>query len=959
MTARERARRIAPLRRTWGHLSRGDRVAVGLLVVVPILLYVPFSLAGHPLVPGDDLTQNYPLRVLAGSLIRSGHLPTWNPFIWSGTPLLAGWNAGALYPGTWLFAILPGIAAWTVNLVVVGVIAGTGTYVLLRLLRCAPLGAVLGGLCFTYAGFMSGQLAHIGLVQGTGYVAWMLVAIELCVQSLSARSTVWPMLLLAVATGLCGLAGEPRAISSSAVIVVVYVVACVRRLDWNKGLRLLAALAGGVSLGTGIAAIQWLPGLAFVSRSQRGLGAYQAFGSGSLDWTTIAHSLLVPFLLGGNENFGLPRYEGGYNLPELTIGMGLLPLVAACAYVPQLCAQGWRKLRQVECHPSGELPFREDAAKLPRRALGVWFALGIVGLALTLGTTTPLGRALLYVPLYGGERLQNRNAVIFDLALAVLFGFFVDDLAKADRRPRLQRPPSLALLDTLPRRVFAMLPVLACLALVTLAYVDPIGLQQHLGVAQPSRVLFNRLAPYFDATLVLATAVGLFALFARLLPRRSRVVLVALLACADTGVYVANASYVTAPSAVLAGGTSTSIALAKLVEGDRIVLYNPRVLAVSNSPQAFSTLGQPDLNILRGLLSVQGYGSIVSGTYQDATSTHNVEDLNPDVLYNGQADTLDLRVLLTLPAYLDKAIPLHSAIPVAGAPPVTSSGLPGPTSDAPSPPRLASGPWTVEAEGERTWFLPSISAVVGVDVVVNKGVSGGPNTLEVGLSRPGQTVRVTAVPIVNGQAHLSLSTPSGAESVIVRDPSRRAITIGAIVAVTRSPDERLLLDGALQGALGSPRWSYEGTLGPFTVFSNHNTRGLAWLQPATSHSPAVAPATGGSVTTRVNPISGAEQMFVSAPRAELLVRSEAYQPGWIAELTPLGEGSARSVPVERLGLVQAVQIPAGRYQVRWLYASLGLVVGGALTLGSIALFALVAVLTAISRRRRRHVALSS
>jgi hypothetical protein len=63
--------------------------------VLPVLVYGIPALLGHPVLPGDDLTQNFPLRVLAGQEIRSGQLPLYDPYIWSGAPLLAGWNAGA------------------------------------------------------------------------------------------------------------------------------------------------------------------------------------------------------------------------------------------------------------------------------------------------------------------------------------------------------------------------------------------------------------------------------------------------------------------------------------------------------------------------------------------------------------------------------------------------------------------------------------------------------------------------------------------------------------------------------------------------------------------------------------------------------------------------------------------------------------------------------------------------
>jgi len=944
------ARRQVPRR-----LSRTDCLGLGVLVVAPLLLFVPFSLAGHPLVPGDDLTQNYPLRVLAGALLRSGHLPAWDPFIWSGTPLLAGWNAGAAYPGTWLFAVLPGIAAWTVNLVSVGVIAGTGVYALLRLLGCAPLGAVLGALVFTDSGFISGQLVHIGLVQGTGFMAWMLVAIELLARPAGARGSTRNVLLLGLSVGLCILAAEPRAISTAGVVLGLYLAARALRLGRRQGLRLVASAFGGIGIGAGLGAIQWVPGLTFLSRSQRGLGAYQFFGAGSLSWTTIAHLLLVPFLLGGNGNFGLPLYRGGYNLAELTIGVGLLPLVAVGAYLPELCTQTFGTLRRVRSRLAGTPaggPLVGPAP--PQRRLGVWYVMGGLGLVLTLGTTTPLGHLLVYLPLYGGERLQNRNAAILDLVLAVLVGFFVDDVATTSARRRTEVEEGRAdPLSSPTQRLLALAPPFAALALVVLAYLHPKGLEQRFGVARPTADLFIRLAPYLGVTVALAVAVGLFVLLGHRLQARPRAVLVALLVCFDVGVYVANASFATAPASRLAGPTRLSAQLAALSGGGRFAIYNPLVLAAPRHPGAFSDVGEPDLNIVRGATSVQGYGSIVGGAYEDATSTHDFEDLDPAVLGNRLADVLDLRVLLTLPAYLEEGIPPHSAVPVAGGPPVTASGLPGPTADAPAPPLLASGPWTMPASVEQQWLLPSVSSVLRVAVVLDARAGRRPTSLEVGFARPGRAPVLSTVPVVNGQAHLDLGSPHRAESVVVRNPSDQTVTIGAVVVVTHSPAARLLLDGSLQGALVPPQWSYAGRLGPFAAFVNRDAAGRAWLQPTTSRTPDVHHRAAGRLRTVADASGGTQQMLVTVTRPTLLVRSVAYQPGWTAELARPGGMPGRSAPVERLGLLQAVRLPAGRYLVTWHYAPRGLLVGLGVT---IAALVVAGGLVAVNRRRWKTTA---
>jgi hypothetical protein len=845
-----------------------------------------------------------------------------------------------------IFAVLPGVAAWTINLIAVGVVSGTGVYVLLRVLRCGPLGAVLAGLCFTYTGFMSGQLDHIGLVEGTGYVAWMLVAIELLTRSSTVRSASWPLLLLALSSSLCVLSGEPRAVSSAVIVVGVYLLVRMCQLGYRRGLGLFITTIIGAGLGVAISAIQWLPGLTFIARSQRTLDSYQSFGAGSLTWITISHNLLVPFMLGGNGNFGLSQYVGGYNLPEVTIGVGLLPLVAFFGFLPEQCMKIFTSLRLRLQHLRGVTITRNESGT--KKDLGLWYALALIGFVLTLGSTTPIGRLLVNIPLYGGERLQNRNAVIFDFALAVIFGFFVDEFVSKHPLPTAQTSAARNQFAKLIRRFFCLIPIFGCIAFIVIAYLEPIKVQRHLGVAKPNAQLFLHLTRYLVFTIVLSLAIALFIFVADRINYRLRVILLSVLACVDIGVYVINASYSTTPSAILAGPKPASEQLAKLTDGGRFAIYNP---LVRDAPGTWA-LGETDLNILRGQMSVQGYSSIVGGTYQDITETHIFESLDPSILNNDVANTLNLRVLLTLPIYLDEALPIHSAIPVAGGPPVTLKGKPVAATDAPSSQVISSGPWTITPHTARIWRLPSVSTVRRLAIVINKENGVSPPSLNVQLGTAAGSSKIYSVPVVNGQAHLMLPKPTSAESVTISAGNDRA-TVGAVVVVTRSPDERLLLDGSLQGHLSSSQWSYAGVIGTLSVFVNHDAAGLAWLQPATSKTPAPGKDANGAVTTTVDATTGSQQMLVTAKRRSILVRSVAYQQGWTAELTPQSGGPTTTAKVEPLGLLQSISIPAGRYRVSWLYASRSLVAGGALTLGSIAIFFMLVTYTFFDRRRRR------
>ncbi|HMK62053.1 MAG TPA: hypothetical protein VK386_00420, partial [Acidimicrobiales bacterium] len=114
--------------------SRRRRLAIwGLVFVgIPAVVFGVPALFGLPWVVGDNLIQNYPLRSLVGVDLRAGHLPLWNPYVWSGSPLLAGFAAGAAYPATWLFAVLPHVGAWVVGQVAAVAVAGSGMLVLLR-----------------------------------------------------------------------------------------------------------------------------------------------------------------------------------------------------------------------------------------------------------------------------------------------------------------------------------------------------------------------------------------------------------------------------------------------------------------------------------------------------------------------------------------------------------------------------------------------------------------------------------------------------------------------------------------------------------------------------------------------------------------------------------------------------------------------------------------------------------
>ncbi len=368
------------------------------LVAVPVAIFVlPDVVDGHLLLTGDNLQQNYPLHVLVGSMYRHGELPTWNPYIFSGTPLLAGFNAGAFYPLVGLFVVLPDRAAWIATEVVVFSGVAVGMYVFLRAMALSTVACLLGASTFAFSGTVLSQVNHLDMTEGFVAIPWMLLAVLHIVREGRWR---WSI-LLGVAFASVILAGAPEAMLDEALLVIAF-AALSAGLDAGRWWRVLSRCGAGALLALSLAAIQWLPGLEAISNSQRaGNGAaFAAIGSYPLRFSVLG---LVPYINGGYGNLGERSYFAGYNLPEVGIYLGILPLIA----ILTLLYPRW---------PS----------RISSRDRLTWYLVGLVGFLLAVGSATPLEHLFNQIPLYGHQRLQSRNMITVSTAVCVLFAGWID-----------------------------------------------------------------------------------------------------------------------------------------------------------------------------------------------------------------------------------------------------------------------------------------------------------------------------------------------------------------------------------------------------------------------------------------------------------------------------------------------------------------------------------------------------
>lgn len=189
---------------------------MGLLALLPALAHSPAWLEGRLLGPGDGAALHYPLRAEAWAAFRRGELPAWNPWIFSGTPLLPAYRPGALHPVMPALALLPPFVAFQALVLVSLGMAGALTYLYLRRLGAARIGAYVAGLGFALGPYLVGHLGDTASVAAAPSLPLLLLAAE----ALLLRPTAGPAAALAAAIALLLLSGSPEAARAGAALLL-------------------------------------------------------------------------------------------------------------------------------------------------------------------------------------------------------------------------------------------------------------------------------------------------------------------------------------------------------------------------------------------------------------------------------------------------------------------------------------------------------------------------------------------------------------------------------------------------------------------------------------------------------------------------------------------------------------------------------------------------------------------
>ncbi|OGG06427.1 hypothetical protein A3D05_04580 [Candidatus Gottesmanbacteria bacterium RIFCSPHIGHO2_02_FULL_40_24] len=269
----------------------------------------------------DPVRQQYVWRELAVDQMKKGQLPVWNPYSFSGTPLLANIQASAFYPLNILFFFLPFSLAWSWQIIISAFLAGIFMYLYLRNKNISPPASFIGAISFSFSGFAVSWLTWNTILHTAAFLPLSLFTADnifLRTRPLKLHLAVFILSLV-----FAFLAGHLQIFFYSMILIIANILFNLRTLKKNKfSYLLLFGLSFLIFIL--ITLPQSIPLFRLIFESARDIdqGVWRKVGW-FIPWQNLVQFLVPDFF--GNPATG--NYFGIWNYMEFVGYIGVIPLL--------------------------------------------------------------------------------------------------------------------------------------------------------------------------------------------------------------------------------------------------------------------------------------------------------------------------------------------------------------------------------------------------------------------------------------------------------------------------------------------------------------------------------------------------------------------------------------------------------------------------------------------------------
>lgn len=344
----------------------------------------------------DVISQIFPWKTIAIDAWKAGQVPRWNPYSFSGNPLLAGVQAAVFNPINALYLVLPFADAWSVSILLQPLLSGIFMYLMLRTFGTTRTSGLIGAVSFSFAGFMTVWMAY-----GTiGYAILTLPLVLMGIQLFFRTGRVRFAALVTSGVAWSLFSGHFQTSLYLLIVSVGFLIwSFVNSRQWMRLWWSVVALISGIA----IALPQVLPAVHFYQQAVRS----ELYEKGGVIFWNYLPTVMAPDFYGNpvtrNDWYGYYAEWSSY--------AGVIPLLLSIIAV---------------------IATRND------RRSAVWFFFIAAVLSLSIAYPTPVGDALLYlkVPVLSTSTF-SRVIVVFSFAVSALSAFGYDALVRLWQRGRV------------------------------------------------------------------------------------------------------------------------------------------------------------------------------------------------------------------------------------------------------------------------------------------------------------------------------------------------------------------------------------------------------------------------------------------------------------------------------------------------------------------------------------------
>ncbi len=102
----------------------------------------------------DVIRELYPWKHFAIEMFQKGQIAFWNPYNFSGNPLMANFQSGVFYPLNLVFFALPFNDGWSLFIFLAPLLSALFTYLYLREIKISKFPSIFGGIVFAFSSYM-------------------------------------------------------------------------------------------------------------------------------------------------------------------------------------------------------------------------------------------------------------------------------------------------------------------------------------------------------------------------------------------------------------------------------------------------------------------------------------------------------------------------------------------------------------------------------------------------------------------------------------------------------------------------------------------------------------------------------------------------------------------------------------------------------------------------------------